>query len=84
MANHPSALKRIRQNEVRKLHNRFFQKTMRNAVRKFRSLESKKEAIEQMPKLYAIIDKLAKRNMIHSNKAANLKSGLTKFANSLS
>ena len=84
MANHPSALKRIRQNEVRKLHNRFYQKTMRNAVRKFRSLESKKEAIEQMPKLYAIIDKLAKRNMIHKNKAANLKSGITKFANSLS
>jgi len=84
MANHPSALKRIRQNEVRKLHNRFYQKTMRNAVRKFRSLESKKEAIEQMPKLYAIIDKLAKRNMIHSNKAANLKSGITKFTNGLS
>ena len=84
MANHPSALKRIRQNEVRKLHNRFYQKTMRNAVRKFRSLESKKEAIEQMPKLYAIIDKLAKRNMIHSKKAANLKSGITKFANGLS
>ena len=84
MANHPSALKRIRQNEVRQLHNRFYQKTMRNAVRKFRSLESKKEATEQMPKLYAMIDKLAKRNMIHKNKAANLKSGLTKFANSLS
>lgn len=84
MANHPSALKRIRQNEVRRLHNRFFQKSMRNAVRKFRSLENKKEAIEQLPKLYAIIDKLAKRNMIHKNKAANLKSSVTKFANGLS
>jgi small subunit ribosomal protein S20 len=84
MANHPSALKRIRQNEVRRLHNRYFQKSMRNAVRKFRDLENKKEAIEQLPKLYAIIDKLAKRNMIHKNKAANLKSSITKYANGLS
>ena len=84
MANHPSALKRIRQNEARRLHNRFFQKSMRNAVRKFRSLENKKEAMEQLPKLYAVIDKLAKRNMIHKNKAANLKSSITKYANGLS
>ena len=84
MANHPSALKRIRQNEVRRLHNRFFQKSMRNAVRKFRSLENKKETVEQLPKLYAMIDKLAKRNMIHKNKAANLKSSITKYANGLS
>jgi small subunit ribosomal protein S20 len=84
MANHPSALKRIRQSETRRLHNRFYHKTMRNAVRKFRSLEDKKEATEQLPKLYAMIDKLAKRNMIHKNKAANLKSSITKYANSLS
>jgi small subunit ribosomal protein S20 len=84
MANHKSALKRIRQNEVRKLHNRYYMKTMRNAVRKFRSLEDKKEATEQLPKLYTMIDKLAKRNMIHKNNAANLKSSITKFANGLS
>ncbi len=84
MANHLSAIKRIRQNETRRLHNRYFQKSMRNAVRKFRSLEDKKEASEEMPKLYAIIDKLAKRNMIHKNKAANLKSSITKYANGLS
>ena len=84
MANHPSALKRIRQNEVRRIHNRYYQKSMRNAVRKFRTLENKKEATEQLPKLYAMIDKLAKRNMIHKNKAANIKLGITKFANSLS
>ena len=84
MANHPSAIKRIRQNEARRIHNRFYQKSMRNAVRKFRTLENKKEATEQLPKLYAMIDKLAKRNMIHKNKAANIKSGITKFANSLS
>lgn len=84
MANHPSALKRIRQNEVRKLHNRYYTKTMRNAVRKFRSLEDKKEATESLPKLYAMIDRLAKRSMIHKNKAANLKSSITKYANGLS
>ena len=83
MANHKSALKRIRQNEVRRLHNRYYQKSMRNAVRQFRSLEDKKEATEQLPKLYAIIDKLAKRNMIHKNKAANIKSGITVYANGL-
>jgi small subunit ribosomal protein S20 len=83
MANHPSALKRIRQNEVRKIHNRYYQKTMRNAVRKFRTIENKKEAAEQLPKLFALIDKLAKRNMIHKNKAANIKSGITKYANNL-
>lgn len=84
MANHKSALKRIRQNEVRKLHNRYYMKSMRNAVRKFRSLENKKEATEQLPKLYTMIDKLAKRNMIHKNNAGNLKSSITKFANGLS
>ncbi len=84
MANHPSALKRIRQNEVRRLHNRYYRKSLRNAVRKFRTLESGKDATEQLPKLYAMIDKLAKRNMIHQNKAANLKSSITKYANSLS
>lgn len=84
MANHKSALKRIRQNEVRKLHNRYYMKSMRNAVRKFRSLEDKKEATEQLPKLYTMIDKLAKRSMIHKNNAANLKSSITKFANGLS
>ena len=84
MANHPSALKRIRQNEARRLHNRYYRKSMRNAVRKFRTLESRKEATEQLPKLYTMIDKLAKRNMIHKNKAANLKSSITKYANGLS
>ncbi len=83
MANHPSALKRIRQTEKRRMHNRFYSKTMRNAVRKFRKLSDKKEAQEQLPRLYAIIDKLAKRGMIHKNKAGNLKSGITKFANNL-
>ncbi|MBU2553465.1 MAG: 30S ribosomal protein S20 [Bacteroidetes bacterium] len=84
MANHQSALKRIRQTEVRRLHNRYYTKTMRNAVRKFRLLTEKSEAVEGLPKLYTMIDKLAKRNMIHKNKAGNLKSKITKYANSLS
>ncbi len=84
MANHKSALKRIRQTEARRLHNRYYAKTMRNSVRKFRALTVKKEAEAQLPKLFAIIDKMAKRNIIHKNKAGNLKSGITKFANSLS
>lgn len=83
MANHPSALKRIRQNEVRRLHNRYYMKTVRNAVNKFRSLTEKKEADESLPKLNSMIDKLAKKNMIHKNKAANLKSSISKHANSL-
>ncbi len=84
MANHPSALKRIRQNEARRTHNRYYTKTMRNAVRQFRALTEKKEAAEMLPKLYTLIDKLAKRDMIHKNKAGNLKSKITKYANSLS
>ncbi|MDP2724089.1 MAG: 30S ribosomal protein S20 [Bacteroidales bacterium] len=84
MANHPSALKRIRQSEVRRVHNRYYTKTMRNAIRKFRLLTEKKEAVESLPTMYAMIDKLAKRNMIHKNKAGNLKSKITKYANSIS
>jgi small subunit ribosomal protein S20 len=84
MANHQSALKRIRQNESRRMHNRYYAKTMRNSVRKFRSLSDKKEAEELLPKIYAMIDKMAKKNLIHKNKAGNLKSSITKYANSLS
>ncbi len=84
MANHQSALKRIRQSEARRVHNRYYTKTMRNAVRQFRSLTEKKDAADMLPKLYTMIDKLAKRNMIHKNKAGNLKSKITKYANSLS
>jgi small subunit ribosomal protein S20 len=57
---------------------------MRNSVRKFRDLSDKKEAEELLPKLYAMIDKMAKKNLIHKNKAGNLKSSITKYANSLS
>ncbi len=84
MANHPSALKRIRQSETRRVHNRYFAKSMRNAVRKFRELTDKKEAVDSLPKLYEIIDRLSKKGIIHKNKAGNIKSKVTKYANSLS
>jgi small subunit ribosomal protein S20 len=84
MAHHSSAKKRIRSNETRKIRNRYYGKTMRNAIRKFRSLTSKQEATETLPQLVSLIDKNAKRNVIHKNKAGNLKSKLTLLANSLS
>ncbi|ADQ82030.1 30S ribosomal protein S20 [Riemerella anatipestifer] len=83
MANHKSALKRIRQNEVRRLRNRYYHKTTRTAVKVLRNEEDKNVASEQLPKVISLIDKLAKRNIIHKNKAANLKSKLTKHVNKL-
>ena len=76
MANHKSALKRIRQNKKRALHNKYYAKTMRNAVRKFRALTDKDEAVKLFPSVQKMLDKLAKTNIIHKNKAANLKSSL--------
>ena len=76
MANHKSSIKRIRQEEKRRLHNRYYAKTMRNAVKKLRAVTDKNEAIALFPNVQKILDKLAKRNIIHKNKAANLKSKL--------
>ncbi len=78
MANHKSALKRIRSNEVRRVRNRFQHKSTRNAIKKLRELTKKKEAEKMFPEVASMLDKLAKTNVIHSNKAANLKSGLVK------
>lgn len=83
MAHHKSALKRIRQSRARRLHNRYYARTARNAVRQLRSTTDKKEATELLPKVSAILDKLAKKNLIHKNKAGNLKSSLTKHVNAL-
>ena len=83
MANHKSALKRIRQNEVRKVRNRYYHKTARTAIKVLRNEEDKTAATEQLPKVIALLDKLAKKNIIHKNKAANLKSKLTKHVNKL-
>lgn len=83
MANHKSALKRIRQNEVRKVRNRYYHKTARTALKVLRNEEDKAAATEQLPKVISLLDRLAKKNIIHKNKAANLKSKLTKHVNKL-
>ena len=83
MANHKSSLKRIRQTNVRTLHNKYYAKTMRNAVRKLRALTNKDEAVKLYPTVQKMLDKLAKTNIIHKNKAANLKSSLALHINKL-
>jgi small subunit ribosomal protein S20 len=83
MAHHQSAQKRIRQTEARRMHNKYYARTTRNAVRDLRNLSNKAEAEEMLPKVAAMLDKLAKKNIIHVNKAANLKSSLTKHVTQL-
>ncbi len=83
MANHKSALKRVRQTETRNERNRYQSKTTRNAVRKLRGLTDKKEAAELLPEVNAMLDKLAKTKQIHKNKAANLKSSVSRYVNAL-
>lgn len=83
MANHKSSVKRIRQTATRRLHNRYYAKTMRNAVRKLRAMTDKEEAVKMYPSVQKILDKLAKTNLIHKNKAANIKSSLAQHINSL-
>ena len=83
MANHKSAIKRIRQSEKRKLHNRYYHKTTRNAVADLRETTDKKEATAKLPKVASMLDRLAKRNIIHKKKASNVKSKLSLFVNKL-
>ena len=83
MANHKSSLKRIRQTATRKAHNHYYAKTARNAVRDLRVTTEKTVAAEMLPKVSSMLDKLAKRNIIHRNKAANLKSGLAVMVNKM-
>ncbi|MFN3876046.1 MAG: 30S ribosomal protein S20 [Flavobacteriales bacterium] len=83
MANHQSALKRIRQTETRNARNRYQHKTTRNAMRALRGTKDKAAAQKLLPEVTAMLDKLAKRSIIHKNKAANLKSSLTKHVNAL-
>ncbi|MBQ6046553.1 MAG: 30S ribosomal protein S20 [Bacteroidales bacterium] len=83
MAHHKSAKKRIRANEKRRVDNRYYAKTMRNALRDFRALEDKAVAAEKLPAMISTIDKLAKRSVIHKNKAANLKSKLMRQVNAM-
>ena len=83
MANHKSSLKRIRQTESRRLRNRYYEKTARTAVRRIRKMTDKAEAQTALNALTALLDKLARKNTISKNKAANLKSALQKHVNSL-
>ncbi|MBT8190477.1 MAG: 30S ribosomal protein S20 [Bacteroidia bacterium] len=84
MAQHASAKKRIRQDAKKRLQNRYYKKSTRTAIAKLRSMTDKKEAAGYLPKVVSMIDRLAKKNNWHANKAANLKSKLTKFVNTMS
>jgi small subunit ribosomal protein S20 len=83
MANHKSTKKRIKSTEVRRLRNKYYHKSARTAIKKLRGMEDKKEAVSFLPKVVSILDNLVKRNVIHKNKAANLKSSLTIKVNKL-
>ena len=83
MANHKSSIKRIRQDKRKALHNKYYAKTMRNAVRKLRALTDKEEAVKLYPSVQKMLDKLSKTNIIHKNKAANIKSSLALHINKL-
>jgi small subunit ribosomal protein S20 len=78
MAHHKSAKKRIRQDIIKRLRNRYYKKSTRTSIQKLREMTDKMEAAKFLPKVIGMIDKLAKRNLWHKNKAANLKSGLMK------
>ncbi|MGM0377926.1 MAG: 30S ribosomal protein S20 [Bacteroidota bacterium] len=83
MANHQSAKKRVRQIEKRKVHNKYYAKTMRNAVKKIRSTTEKSEAEAMYPQVTSMIDRMAKKNIIHKNKASNLKASLAHHINKM-
>ncbi len=84
MANHKATRKDVRQSEKRRERNRYYGKTTRNAIRALLELKTKAEAQSELSKVMSMIDKLAKRNVIHKNKASNLKSGITNRINALS
>ena len=83
MANNNSAKKRIRQNEARRVRNRYYKTTTRNAIKRLRNTSNAGDAQKMLPEVTSMIDKLTKRNIFHKNKAANLKSKLAKHVNSL-
>lgn len=83
MPNLKSAIKRTRQIEKRRLHNRYYAKTTRTAIKKLKMLTAKEEALKQLSEVASMIDKLAKKHIIHKNKAARLKSQLQTFVNNL-
>jgi small subunit ribosomal protein S20 len=83
MANHQSSKKRIRQDAKKRLRNRYYKKSTRTAIQKLRSLEDSSEASAYLSKVVSMIDRLAKKNLWHKNKASNVKGKLQKFVSSL-
>lgn len=83
MANHKSSEKRIRSNEAKRVRNKYYAKTARTAIKELRETTDKKKAAELFPKVVSMLDKLVKKNVIHKNKSANLKSEFAKKLNSL-
>lgn len=84
MAHHKSAKKRIRQDEKKRTRNRYYKKSARTAIKKLRDMTEKEEAESFLPKVLSMVDKLAKKNTWHKNKASNLKSKLARFVGGLS
>ncbi len=84
MAHHKSSKKRIRQTETKRVENRYYAKSMRNSLKQLRSTSEKEAAVELAPKVFSMLDKLAKKNIIHKNKAGNLKSSIATHIASLS
>jgi small subunit ribosomal protein S20 len=83
MAHHKSSQKRIRQDSAKRLRNRYYKKSTRTAIKNLRELTDKTEAEKFLTKVISMVDRLAKNNNIHKNKAANLKSQLTKHVATL-
>ena len=83
MANHKSALKRVRSDQKKRDRNRYQHKTTRNALRKLRASTDLKEVTEMLPKVSSMLDKLSKNNIIHKNKAANLKASIAAHTSAL-
>ncbi|MFI5150549.1 MAG: 30S ribosomal protein S20 [Bacteroidia bacterium] len=83
MANHKSSIKRIRSNDAKKIRNRYQHKTVRTAIKGIRTATDKKAAEKELPAVISLIDKLAKKDVIHKNKASNLKSKLTRHVRAI-
>ena len=83
MAHHKSAKKRIRQDQKKRLSNRYYKKSTRTAIKQLRDMTEKEHAETLLKKVISMVDRLAKRHTWHKNRAANLKSKLTKHVNAL-
>ena len=83
MANHKSSIKRIRSNDTKRTRNKYYHKTTRNALRKLRGLTDKKEAEKMLPGIVSMLDRLARKSVIHRNKASNLKRSLAVHINAM-